>query len=133
MSGARRVELFLGVGAVVYGLLLLLVVYLQPFGDSQAPGQWVTLHPGFPESSPPYILAFGLPILGIAIGAIVDAAHPNTVARILLWLATAVFLVETGLAMASIGMFLVPAFALGFCASLLAFTESTPTPQRAQG
>lgn len=133
MSGARRVELFLGVGAVVYGLLLLFAVYLQPSGDSRFPEQWVTLHPGWPESSPPYILAFGLPILGIAVGAIVDAAHPNIVARILLWLSTAVFLVETGLTMASIGLFLLPAFAAGFCASLLAITESRPTPQRAGG
>ena len=133
MSGSRRVKLFLGVGAVLYGLLLLLVVYLQPYGDSQAPGQWLTLHPGFPESSPPYILAFGLPILGIAVGAIVDATHPNVAARVLLWLATAVFLVETGLTMASIGLFLLPAFVAGFCASLLAFTESRPTPQRAGG
>ncbi|HEX5441680.1 MAG TPA: hypothetical protein VFW76_12400 [Ktedonobacterales bacterium] len=133
MSGSRRVELFLGVGAVLYGLLLLFVVYLQPYGDSKFPEQWVTLHPGWPESSPPYILAFGLPILGIAIGAIIDAAHPNPVARVLLWLATAVFLVETGLTMASIGLFLLPAFVAGFCASLLAFTESRPTPQRAGG
>ncbi len=133
MSSSRRVELFLGIGAVVYGLLLLFAVYLQPYGDSRFSDQWVTLHPGWPESSPPYILAFGLPILGIAIGAIVDAAHPNIVARVLLWLATAVFLVETGLAMASIGLCLLPAFAAGFCASLLAFTESRPPPQRAQG
>jgi len=133
MSGSRRVKLFLGVGAVLYGLLLLLVVYLQPYGDSQAPGQWLTLHPGFPESSPPYILAFGLPILGIAVGAIVDAAHPNVAARIFLWLSTAILIVEAGVAILSVGMFLLPAFVAGFCASLLAITESRPTPQRAGG
>ena len=133
MSGSRRVQLFLGVGAVLYGLLLLLVVYLQPYGDSQAPGQWLTLHPGFPASSPPYILAFGLPILGIAVGAIVDAAHPNVAARILLWLSTAILIMEAGVAILSVGMFLLPAFVAGFCASLLAITESRPTPQRAQG
>ena len=38
MSGSRRVELFLGVGAVLYGLLLLLAVYLQPYGDSRRRG-----------------------------------------------------------------------------------------------
>ena len=93
----------------------------------------MTLHPGFPESSPPYILAFGLPILGIAVGAIVDAAHPNIVARILLWLATVILIVEAGVALLSVGVFLLPAFVAGFCASLLAFTESRPTPQRAGG
>ncbi len=133
MSGSRRVELFLGVGAVLYGLLLLFAAYLQPYGDSKFPEQWVTLHPGFSDTALPYILAFGLPIIGISVGTIVDASHPNVAARILLWLATAVFLVETGLTMASIGLFLLPAFAAGFCASLLAFTESRPTPQRAQG
>lgn len=133
MSVGRRVELFLGVGAVVYGVLLLLAVYLQPYGDSQAPGQSVTLHPGFPESSPPYILAFGLPILGIAIGAIVDAAHPNIVARVLLWFATAILIVEAGVALLSVGIFLLSAFVAGFCASLLAITETRPTPQRAGG
>ena len=133
MSGSRRVELFLGVGAVVYGLLLLFAVYLQPYGDSSAPGQWVTLHPGFPESSPPYILAFGLPILGIAVGAIVDAAHPNVAARVLLWLSTAILIVEAGVAILSVGIFLLPAFVAGFCASLLSITESRPMPQRVQG
>jgi len=132
MSGRRRVELFLGVGAVVYGLLQF-AVYLQPYGDSSAPVQWVTLHPGFPESSPPYILAFGLPILRIAIGAIGDAAHPNIYARILLWLSTAILIVEAGVAILSVGIFLLPAFAAGFCVSLLAFTETRPTPQRVQG
>jgi hypothetical protein len=91
------------------------------------------LHPGFPESSPPYILAFGLPILGIAIGAIADAAHPNIVARIVLWLSTAILIVEAGVAILSIGMFLLPAFVAGFCASLLAITESMPTPHRTGG
>lgn len=133
MSGSRRVELFLGVGVFVYGLLLLFAAYLQPYGDSKFPEQWITLHPGFSDTALPYILAFGLPILGIAVGAIVDASRPNVVARILLWLATAVVLVETGLTMASIGLFLLPAFAAGFCASLLAFTEIRSAPQRAGG
>lgn len=133
MSNSRRTKLFLGVGAVVYGLLLLFVVYLQPYGDSQAPGQWVTLHPGFPDTALPYILAFGLPILGIAVGAIIDAAHPNIGARLLLWLSTALLGVGTGLALASIGMFLLPAFAAGACASMIAFTEARPTPQHAGG
>ena len=80
----------------------------------------------------PYIIAFGLPILGIAVGGVIDATSGNVFARILLWLSTATLAGETGLALASIGLLLVPPLALGLCASGIAFNASR-TSQPAHG
>ena len=131
MSTSRRVELFCSLGAGAYGLLLLIAVFLQPYGDSREPDQWVTLHPGIPGASLPYIIAFGLPVLGIAVAGVVDATRGVLFARIILWLSTAIVGIETVLAIASLGIFLVPVLVLGLCASAFAI-DGARTPQRAQ-
>jgi hypothetical protein len=46
MSVRMRTELICGLLAGVWGLLLLLGAYLQPYGDSRYPGP-ISLHPGF--------------------------------------------------------------------------------------
>lgn len=132
MSTGRRIEILCGIGAGVYGLLLLLGAYLQPYGDSRQPDQWVTLHPGFSHMALPYIIAFGLPIFGIAVGGVIDATNGNVFARLLLWLSTATLAGETALALASIGLLLIPPLALGLCASGIAF-NTAKAPQPAQG
>jgi hypothetical protein len=131
MSTGRRIELLCSVGAGVYGLQLVLGAYLQPYGDSRRPDQWVMLHPGISDMALPYIIAFGLPILGIAVGGVIDATRGNVFARLLLWLSTATLAGETGLAMASIGLLLIPPLALGLCASGIAF-NATKASQPAQ-
>ncbi len=127
MSGQKRAEVICGVLAGVWGLLLLLGAYLQPYGDSRYPGP-ISLHPGFTAIQYPYLIAFGIPLLGIVLGAILDGVRPSVPARLLLLAATVVFAVITGLALASIGIFLAPATALGIVASVLSFT---PEPRAA--
>ena len=130
MTTSRRVELLCSLGAGAYGLLLLIVVFLQPYGDSRVSDQWVTLHPGISVISLPYIVAFGLPILGIAVAGVVDATRGSLFARIVLWLSTAIVGIEMVLAIASLGIFLVPVLVLGLCASAFAI-DGARTPQRA--
>lgn len=131
MTTSRRVELLCSLGAGAYGLLLLIVIFLQPYGDSRASDQWVTLHPGIPVTSLPYIIAIGLPILGIAVATVVDATRGVLFARIILWLSTAIVGIEMVLAIASLGVFLVLVLVLGLCASAFAI-DGARTPQRAR-
>jgi hypothetical protein len=123
MSGRKRTELICGLAAGVWGLLLLLGAYLQPYGDSRYPGP-ISLHPGFTPIEYPYLAAFGVPLLGIALGAIADGVRPSAPARVLLVIATVVFTGEAVISIASIGLFLMPAAALGITASILSFTPS---------
>ena len=69
---SRRVELLCSLGVGAYGLLLLIIVFLQPGGDSVESDQWVTLHPGIPGTSLPHIIVIGLPVLGIVVGGVVS-------------------------------------------------------------
>lgn len=127
MSGRKRAELICGVVAGLWGLLLLLGAYLQPYGDSRYPGP-ISLHPGFTEIQYPYLAAFGIPLLGIVLGAIIDGARSFVPARLLLWAATVVLTGVTVISIASIGLALLPAAALGIAASILSFA---PQPRGA--
>lgn len=124
MEGRRRGEIICGVLAFIWGLLLLLGAYLQPYGDSRNPAP-ISLHPGFSAIQYPYLIAFGIPLLGIVLGAILDGMRPSLPARFLLLAATVVFTGITGLAIASIGLFLAPAAALGIVATILSFTPAS--------
>jgi hypothetical protein len=127
MSGrnrGKRTELICGLLAGIWGLLLLLGAYLQPYGDSRYPGP-ISLHPGFTPIEYPYLAAFGVPLLGIALGAIADGVRPSAPARVLLVIATVVFTGEAVISIASIGLFLMPAAALGITASILSITPSS--------
>jgi len=66
-----------------------------------------------------------VPLLGIALGAIADGVRPSVPARVLLVVATVIFTGETVLSIASIGLFLMPAAALGITASILSITPSS--------
>ena len=127
MSGQKRMEVICGVLAGLWGLLLLLGAYLQPYGDSRYPGP-ISLHPGFTAIQYPYLVALGIPLLGIVLGAILDGARPSVPARILLLAATVLFTVIAVISMASIGLALAPAAALGIVATVLSFT---PEPRGA--
>jgi hypothetical protein len=122
MSGQKRTEVICGFLAGVWGLLLLLGAYLQPYGDSKCSSTWLCLHPGFTPIEYPYLATFGVPLLGIALGAIADGVRPSVPARVLLVVATVIFTGETLISIASIGLFLMPAAALGITASILSTT-----------
>jgi cation transporter-like permease len=113
-------------------LLLLIAVFLQPYGDSRASDQWVTLHPGIPVTSLPYIIVIGLPVLGIAVGGVVDATRGSLFARIILWLSTAIVGIEAVPAILNIAilLILIPMLVLGLCASAFAI-DGARTSQRA--
>ena len=79
MSRRHRGELLFGIGAFVWRLLALVLAYVQPYGESNATAMNVLkFSPGFTGNQLPYILAIGLPILGITIGA---SAHSLTVPK----------------------------------------------------
>jgi hypothetical protein len=120
MSGPRRIEVLCGLLAVVWGLALLLGAYLQPYTDTRYP-QPISLHPGFTPIEYPFFPFFGVPIVGIALGAIVDGVHPFFPARLLLVIATVAFTGQTMLAAASIGLCLLPATGAGITASVMSF------------
>lgn len=112
-----------GIGAFVWGLLALFVAYLQPYGEAgnNIPTNEFMLHPGFTANEIPYILAIGLPILGITIGAVAHSLTGSKSIRLVLWIATALMGVEAPLgAISSLAGIVVPVFLLGLGASLLA-------------
>ena len=120
MSGRKRTEVVCGVLAGIWGLLLLLGAYLQPYGDSRYPGP-ISLHPGFTAIQYPYLVAFGIPLLDIVLGATLDGMRPSVPAHILLLAATVIFTGIAIISMASIGLALAPAAALGIVATILSF------------
>lgn len=127
MSGQKRTKVLCGLLAGGWGLLLVLGAYLQPYGDSRDPGP-ISLHPGFTPFEYPYLIAFGVPLLGIAIGAIADGLRPSVPARLILVVATIALGGEALLSIASIGLFLMPAVALGVVALTMSFVTE---PRRA--
>jgi hypothetical protein len=130
MTSRRRGELLCGIGACAWGLLLLLVAYLQPYGESNATAVNVLkLHPGFTAIEAPYIVAIGLPILGVIVGAITHSLTASRDARLLLWIATIILGIEVLFGSISIlGVLPVPSFLLGLWASLLARHTQQGTP-----
>lgn len=127
MSGRKLAEVICGILAALWGLLLLLGAYLQPYGDSRYPGP-ISLHPGFTSIQYPYLAAFGVPLIGIVLGAIIDGVRPSVPARLLLLVATVVLAGAAAISMASIGLVLMPAAALGIAATILSFV---PEPRGA--
>ena len=132
MSARGRRELLCGVGSGLFGLLLLRLAYLQPHGyHSDTSSSQLAFSPGFTPIETPYIIAIGIPILCIVIGATVHSLSRSasilplrllsSAARPLLWLATAVLALEAAYGLIEIiGLVLAPSAALGVCASLLA-------------
>lgn len=139
MTARSCKELLCGLGSGFFGLLLLLLTYLQPYDESGSTSTPATgtvhfesyIHPGFTPIETPYIVAIGVPILGVVIGASLHsltrsaAARPvrwiSAGARILLWIATAILTLEASYGLiVLIGLVLAPSAALGICASLLA-------------
>jgi hypothetical protein len=118
MSGRKRTEVLCGLLAGGWGLVLLLGAYLQPYGDSRNPGP-IGLHPGFTPIEYPYLIAFGVPHLGIAIGAIGDGSRSSVPMRLLLLGAAVALTGEAVISMASIGLALMPAAALGIVALVM--------------
>lgn len=131
MSSRRRGELLCGIGAFVWGLLALFVAYLQPYGEAgnTIPTNEFKLHPGFAANQVPYILAIGLPILGITVGAVANSLTSFKSMRLVLWSATALMGVEVlpG-AITSLAEIVIPAFLLGLGASLLAGNPRNDAP-----
>jgi hypothetical protein len=119
MSRGNRTEVICGLIAGGWGLLLVLGAYFQPYGDSKCSSEWLCLHPGFTPIEYPYLAAFGIPLLGIVLGAIADGVHPSVPARLVLVVATVIFTGEALISIASIGLLLLPAAALGIAASIM--------------
>lgn len=126
MSGQKRTQILCGLLAGGWGLLLVLGAYLQPYGDSRYPGP-ISLHPGFTFIEYPYLIAFGVPLLGIAVGAIANGLRPSVPVRLVLVVATLTLSGEAFLSIASIGLFLMPAAALGIVALIMSFVPE-PRP-----
>jgi hypothetical protein len=127
MSTRQRIELLCGLGALVLGLLLPLVAYLRPgIGHSPGTGYALTLHPGFVGTELPYIVGSSVPILGIAVGSVVDSLHRSRVARVVLWTATVLLFLEACALAPSRGPILGLSILLGQSASLMAVDARPP-------
>jgi hypothetical protein len=127
MSTRQRIELLCGLGALVLGLLLPLVAYLRPgIGHSPGTGYELTLHPGFVGTELPYIVGSSVPILGIAVGSVVDSMHRSLVARVVLWTATVLLFLEACALAPSRGPILGLSILLGQSASLMAVDARPP-------
>lgn len=74
----------------------------------------------------PILLLFGLPLLGIALGASFHAARNVLAARIVLWVSTIILIIFAVLALLSIGTWLFPSVILALIASSLAMVFRRP-------
>lgn len=131
MTSRRRGERLCGIGAFVWGLLALALAYFPSYAQSSAtnPNVVIVVHPGFTANEIPYILAIGLPILGITIGAVAHSLIDSKSMRLVLWIATALMGVEALLgAISALAGIVVPAFLLGLGASLLARNPQHDVP-----
>ncbi|MGH2515908.1 MAG: hypothetical protein ACRDHP_09670 [Ktedonobacterales bacterium] len=145
MRARGRKELLCGLGSGFFGLLLLLVAYLQPYDESgtvTTQGRTVAyqsfLHPGFTPIELPYIIAIGVPILGIVAGATIHSLTRSANGRIVRRISTgALFLLLGGTVVTTleasygliitVGLVLAPSAALGIVTSVLA-RDARPAP-----
>ena len=118
MQGSRA-EVGCAVGAGVWGLVLLVGAVLQPSGDSRCHPD-ICLHPGLTASEVPYVVAVGVPFALMLIGGVGDGLRPSAWLRALLFVGTALLIVEAAISFTSLGIVLLPGVILGVVASAYA-------------
>lgn len=133
----RMAELICGITGGALGLVGLIVAFFAPLGTeggstctdagctsytravSYAGSQGVA-------SVIPYLVVFGLPMIGLAVGAAAHALRGSGAARIVLLLCTVLLGIFTVLGALSVGIFLLPATAFAVAASILAARGPQP-------
>jgi hypothetical protein len=120
MQGSRA-EVGCAVGAGVWGLVLLAGAVLQPYGDSRC-GSFICLHPGLTASQMPYVVAVVVPFALMVIGGVGDGLRVlrTAVLRVLLFVGTALLIIEAVVSFTSLGIVLLPGGVLGVLASAFA-------------
>jgi hypothetical protein len=102
-----------------YGLLLVTVAYLQPYGEATPTAfNPVVLHPGFTAIEAPYIIVIGVLILAIIAGAFGGSMRASFVFTLLLWMGSGLLGMIALLGIASIGLFLLPIVGMGMWAAI---------------
>ena len=129
MTTSRRIEFACGLLSCLLGLLVLGIQFFAPvvaYRESLSNGVSVS---GMTSYAQAYggvifpIVLFGLPLIGIALGAMRHALSFSSTARIILWVATLLLTVLAVLALLSIGPSLLPAVILAWVASALALVN----------
>ncbi len=115
---SSRLERYSALGAGLWGTVLLVGAFFQPYGDSRCGG--VCLHPGFTSAEAPYIVAVGIPVAAIVVGGVGDSIYRALWLRLVLWLGIVALIAEGVLSIASLGVFLFPSIILGAMAALSA-------------
>jgi hypothetical protein len=132
MTTSRWIELLCGLASAMFGFLVLAFQFFGPvvaYQSSSTNGiteSGTTSYAQVAGGVAPIFLLFALPLLGIALGAIFHAALNIRAAQLLLWIATLLLILLAGLALLSIGPWLLPGVLLAIIASSLATTHRRP-------
>ncbi len=132
MTSSRWIEIISGLVACVLGLLVLAIQFfgsIVAYQSSSTNGTSVsgtTSYAHIAGGVAPIYLLFGLPLLGIALGASFHATRNMLTARIVLWASTIMLVLLAGLALLSIGPWLFPSVILAVIASSIATANHRP-------
>ena len=123
MTLTRWIELVCGLLCGILGLLALVMAFFGPGISYQGSSSSGTTFSGVTSYAQargdvlPYFVLFGIPLVGVALGAALHTWRRSSAGRILLWVSTAILLLLVVLAILSIGAFFVPSLALAFITS----------------
>jgi hypothetical protein len=126
MTTSRWIECICGLIACVFGFIMLSIQFFGPFVAYQTSSlngssvSGTTSYAQIAGGVAPILLLFGLPLLGVALGATLHAAWSSIVARMILWISTILLILLAALALLSIGPWLFPSVILALIASSLA-------------
>ncbi len=129
MTTSRWIEFVCGLLCGILGLLALVVAFFGPGvsyqGSTSSGGTFsgVTSYAQVNGDVLPYFVLFGLPLVGVALGAALHALRGSSAGRILLWVSTTILTLLVGLAILSIGSFLLPSLFLALVASGVAIVN----------
>jgi hypothetical protein len=132
MTRSQWIECISGLVAGGLGLLMLIFLFFGPgvtYRSSSTNGTSVSGTTSYAQAAGgvvPILLLFGLPLLGIALGASLHAVRELLFARIVLWASTIILIIFAVLALLSIGPWLFPSVILALIASSLAMVHQRP-------
>jgi hypothetical protein len=132
MTRSQWIECISGLVSGGLGLLMLCVFFFGPgitYQSSSTNGTSVSGTTSYAQVAGgvvPIFLLFGLPLLGIALGASFHAVRTVLAARIVLWASTIMLVIFAVLALLSISPWLFPSVILALIASSLAMVHQRP-------
>ena len=129
MRISRWIEFVCGPLCGILGLLALVVAFFGPGisyqrgTSSGATFSGVSSYAQVNGDVLPYFVLFGLPLVGVALGATLHTQRGSSAGQILLWVSTAILMLLVGLTILSIGLFFLPSLVLALITSGVAIVN----------